>query len=254
MDLRSCRALFLQPHFDDAALSVGGTIALAAGRGEHPVVVTVFAGDPPPGDRLGPVARELHRRWGTGDATGPARRAEDDAACARLGARPMHLPHGDAIYRDGRYPNGPALTGALHQRDRPLVGWLGAELVALWRRTARAAVHLPLAVGRHVDHQLVAAAAEPLERAGAEVARWEDFPYLLREQALGERLAAHPELAPRVVDVRATFERRIEAIGCYRSQLSTLFDAREPWPPLVEQHARRVAGGGLGERLWVAPR
>src|SRR5215831_10069180 len=166
MDLRSCRALFVQPHPDDAALSVGGTFALSAERGEQPVVLTVFGADPPRGQPLGSLAQAIHRRWGAGDGAPSARRAEDDAACAALGARPLRLGHADAIYRGARYKSERALTGELHRRDRPLAGWLAVELVALWRRTGRAQVHLPLAVGRHVDHQLVAAAAVPLERAG----------------------------------------------------------------------------------------
>ncbi|MGN6673994.1 MAG: PIG-L deacetylase family protein, partial [Thermomicrobiales bacterium] len=37
---------FLAPHYDDVALSCGGTVALLAGQGARPLVVTVFGGDP----------------------------------------------------------------------------------------------------------------------------------------------------------------------------------------------------------------
>ena len=67
-------ALFLSPHFDDVALSCGGTVALAAADGPTHVV-TVFAAQPP-GD-LNDFARFQHDRWGTREDTVNRRREED---------------------------------------------------------------------------------------------------------------------------------------------------------------------------------
>ncbi|MGH2521295.1 MAG: PIG-L deacetylase family protein, partial [Anaerolineales bacterium] len=51
--------LYLSPHFDDAALSCGGTIHQQTRQGERAVVVTVCAGDSPPGP-LSAFAQTLH--------------------------------------------------------------------------------------------------------------------------------------------------------------------------------------------------
>jgi len=42
-ELCAGRAIFLQPHYDDAALSCGGLIAALADAGCEPAVATVFA-------------------------------------------------------------------------------------------------------------------------------------------------------------------------------------------------------------------
>src|SRR5512140_1921550 len=93
-------SIFAQPHLDDAALSAGGTIALAAAHGGAPMIVTVFCRAPAPDAPLSGLARELHRRWG-GDVAEiwDGRRREDTEAAALLGARALWLEYEDAIYR-----------------------------------------------------------------------------------------------------------------------------------------------------------
>jgi LmbE family N-acetylglucosaminyl deacetylase len=94
------RLAVVSPHLDDAVLSLGGLIAAAARQGTRVSVITVFAGDPnsakPSGgwDRRGGFATE-------GDAA-RARRAEDRAACAVVGAEPVWLDHSEADYADAR--------------------------------------------------------------------------------------------------------------------------------------------------------
>ena len=99
----------LSPHLDDAVLSCGGLIARWINRGYDVTVLTIFAGDPPPGP-LSPFAQELHSRWDQADGAVASRRAEDRIACGRLGASVAHLAFPDALYRrsaagDPLYPN-----------------------------------------------------------------------------------------------------------------------------------------------------
>ena len=84
------RVAVVSPHLDDAVLSLGAAIVRAARRGSRVSVVTVFAGDPAsitPADAWG-------RRCGfsTSGEMYRARRAEDRAALASLGAEPRWLP------------------------------------------------------------------------------------------------------------------------------------------------------------------
>jgi LmbE family N-acetylglucosaminyl deacetylase len=88
------RLVVLSPHLDDAALSLGATIAHASGTGSDVTIVTVRAGNPestvPAGEwdrgcgfsTVGEAARE--------------RRREDERACEILGATPQWLPFPDA--------------------------------------------------------------------------------------------------------------------------------------------------------------
>jgi LmbE family N-acetylglucosaminyl deacetylase len=83
----------LSPHLDDAALSVGGTIARATRSGARVDVVTIFANDP---DSTAPP-----RPWdavcgftSAGEAA-LLRREEDRRACELLGAKAVWLPFAD---------------------------------------------------------------------------------------------------------------------------------------------------------------
>src|SRR3954454_9837392 len=81
-------AIFLSPHYDDVALSCGGTVARLAENGQTPVIVTIFAGailD----ELLTEFATWKHARWGIEhvDDVQAQRQAEDLAAGAMLGCR-----------------------------------------------------------------------------------------------------------------------------------------------------------------------
>src|SRR3954470_12755328 len=89
----------VSPHLDDGVLSLGAAISHASPRGARVTVLTVLGGDTastaPAGgwdSRAGFVTQ--------GEATA-ARQAEDQRACARIGARPVWLPYGDDQYERG---------------------------------------------------------------------------------------------------------------------------------------------------------
>jgi len=66
--------IYLSPHLDDVALSVGGLLWEQSQAGEQVAVWTICAGDPPPGD-FAAFAQTLHARWGIGIEAAAARRA-----------------------------------------------------------------------------------------------------------------------------------------------------------------------------------
>lgn len=257
------RAVFLAPHYDDVALSCGGTVAALADAGARPLIVTIFGGEPA-GEGLTDFARWQHGRWGTvaGADTLALRRAEDRAAAAILGADTRRLDHFDAIYRGDRYRSDAALFGPLAPDELPLAGRIAAEILALpeLADAAGATLYVPLALGNHVDHQLVYAAGRRLAaRAaghdpGRRVLAYEDFPYAAQDPAaLPERLAAVAgEVgATEPAGIGATLARRIAAIGAYRSQLPVIFRFTDDWPAAVAAYARRAgAGDEPAERFW----
>lgn len=245
------RALFISPHLDDVVFSCGGIVALASAAGERPVVATVFASAPASvADRtkLDPI----HAAWGLSGATPrevvERRRAEDRAATAMLGARSVFLGHFDAVYRDERYAARGAVFGALLEADEALARTIHAELVRLWASLGEPRVYLPLGIGDHVDHRIVAGAATALASRGAEVWRYEDFPYARKASGAGA-----PSSALQVVDVRQTMEARISAMAAYRSQLPALFHG-EDVGDVTRAYAASTGlpDGAYGERIWRA--
>jgi LmbE family N-acetylglucosaminyl deacetylase len=90
------RVVVISPHLDDAVLSLGSTIAAAARRGAAVEVLSVFCGDPDSQAPAGAWDRKSGFR-SEGEAS-RARRQEDQAACAILGAKAHWLPFGDEQY------------------------------------------------------------------------------------------------------------------------------------------------------------
>ena len=88
--------IYLSPHFDDVALSVGGLLWEQSQAGERVSIWTICGGDPPPGD-FSPFAEALQARWETGAQSMIIRRAEDIESCHLLGAESVHLSIPDCI-------------------------------------------------------------------------------------------------------------------------------------------------------------
>ena len=248
--------VYLSPHLDDAVLSCGGCIHRQVQAGEPVLVVTIFAGRPDYHD-LSPFAQELHARWGNPPDPVDTRRAEDWAALRRLGATPLHLEYLDCIYRrhpqsrEWLYTSDAALFGPVHPAEQEWAHTLADILAHHPAIPAEATLYAPLAVDRHVDHQLVHRAARELLAQGRTVLFYEDYPYAEEPTAVEEAIANapwQPELVPlSEEDVQA----RIEATLCYASQMGVLFAGAEWVPEQMREYMAALARGkGYAERFW----
>jgi LmbE family N-acetylglucosaminyl deacetylase len=240
--------LYLSPHLDDAVLSCGGRIADEVARGERVLVVTLFTADEPaePPSRL---AADLRRWWRlpAGEVMA-VRRREDEEALRRLGAGVLHLGLPEAPYRLSSagvpfYAELGQLFGAPAADDARAVGAVLAERLRALPEAGRRVA--PLAVGGHVDHRLVRAAAEA---DGAPVRLYEEFPYaewkwLALRRALGDPRAWRAEA---LALTTALFEARVRAILAYESQVPAMFRSEARLRKQLRRHLRRAGG----ERLW----
>lgn len=236
----------ISPHPDDAALSCGGLLAREAAHGRPALVVTVCAGDPPPPEELTPFARALHRTWG--DAPNPMaqRREEDARAAAALGCAGQVWDYRDAIYRHPAYDSEAAIFGPPAD-EAPLERELRGRCAAL----PAGLLLFPLAVGRHVDHQLLFRVGWQLHAAGRPVAFYEDVPYAAWEGSPAPRLAeVGRPLWPQRVDVTPFWPDKAAAIACYRSQFAALTRHGVPLLEAVGRYAAGLAAAGYVERVW----
>ncbi|GIK56567.1 MAG: PIG-L family deacetylase [Chloroflexi bacterium] len=243
----TCRTIYLSPHLDDVALSCGGQIAQQTAVGQHILIVTIMAGDPA-AVGFSDYAQELHGRWQLAHDAVAARRAEDANACAILRAAYQHWHIPDCIYRvgaDGRplYTNWGEITGAIQLAEEVLVEKLAAQFATL---PPSPQVCAPLAVGNHVDHQIVRRAAELC--FGGDLMYYEDYPYAREPEAVTAVLspdssAWHSQTIPLTA---ADIAIKIEAIAAYTSQLSTFFNGRADLAQQMQHHANIVGG----ERIW----
>ncbi|UCH60809.1 MAG: PIG-L family deacetylase [Anaerolineales bacterium] len=241
--------VYLSPHLDDVTLSCGGLVWQQSHAGQHVSIITICAGDPPPGE-YSPFARSLHLRWKTGVQAINQRRQEDLASCQLMGAAAHHMAIPDCIYRRGGpdeqplYVSEEAIFGALHKDEAGLIDNLVADLAA--SISDQAVVVSPLALGNHVDHNLTRTAAENLRRR---LWYYADYPYVLKNmhaitqlQGQGWQWQLFP-LTERAVDIW------LEAIAAHTSQISTF------WPDLESMRAevRYYIQREQGVRLWQPP-
>lgn len=234
--------VYLSPHFDDAIYSCGAAIWLQGQSGERVEIWTICAGEPPPQHPLTPFASQLHARWGLSGQGVEARRAEDAAACARVGAmaRPFAIP--DCIYRYDPSSGQPmvqdeqGLWASANHPEPWLVDQLADQLGRQLPGTAQVAA--PLAIGSHTDHWLVRLAAQKL---GLRLWYYPDVPYVMRNPPGWEGYSSASSITPERLSA-AAIEIWQQAAADYASQLTTFWPNRAALDAAFELYARQ--GGG----------
>lgn len=257
MRKRRIRPVYLSPHLDDAALSCGGLIYQQAQHSVQPLVITCFAGVPDY-QGISPFAAEQHHRWGQPVDPVERRRREDAAAMAHLGAQYQHWSYLDCIYRrnpdsgEFLYASEAALFGKVRSEEHSLIDELAVRFVTSLP-AEETLIYAPLAIGPHVDHQLVSQAALQLRSHGFQVQFYEDYPYAEDSEKLVLALQqwALPPLPVIQTLNEEELEARITAICLYRSQLDVLFASEPSVATRVKSYALAVgAGHGCAERYW----
>lgn len=247
-------AIYLSPHLDDAVLSCGAQIHRRTAAGEAVLVVTIGAGDEPPGEPSD-LARTLHRAWRLdrpgsegegGEGVVARRRREDLAACDRLGADALHWDLLECIYRRERVTGQPLygrfedLFGTIGPSDRPTI-------LAVAERMAELPEHrellVPLGVGGHVDHRIARAAAE--QRFGSDLLYYEEYPYSRRPKAVRRVVGGVGWRSEPVPASEEAVAAKIEAVAAYRSQVRPLFGGPRRMRWKLRRFHRKA-----GERLW----
>jgi LmbE family N-acetylglucosaminyl deacetylase len=237
--------IYVEPHFDDVALSCGGTVCDQVSRGEPVLVVTLFAGHPGDAEPATDFVREHHAKWRSGADPIGERVEEQRRALELLGADWLPLGFLDAIYRGDQYHDDAELFGPILPGDRDLASALAAALGQVEASQATARWYVPLAVGNHVDHQLALAGSTRLPNRRA----YEDFPYAAQRGGVDERAAALGATTSLTVPTERWLARKCDAVACYRSQVPVLFGDDAAMRLAVEEYARVRQG----ERLWLLP-
>ena len=226
------RVMAVSPHLDDAAFSVGGTLAALAAAGHQVTVLTCFTASVP--DPAGfALACQLDKGLSADVDYMALRRDEDAAAMAVLGVTPVHLAFPEAPHRG--YAIAADLFAGVHEVDdvwRDLAAELSGHDADLWLA--------PQALGAHVDHLQALRAVAALDRP---VLWWRDSPYVLRDPGA----VPGPDLPDGLARVTPPqdLDRRADACACYATQLGFQFGGVEPM---------RAALAGLPEVLLAGER
>ena len=231
--------IYLSPHLDDIALSLGGLLWEQSQAGDRVSIWTICTGDPPPGN-LSPFAESLHTRWETGTQSMLVRRAEDILSCKRLGADYVHFDIPDCIYRrspvNGKhlYASEEALWISIHEDEETLITQLTDQIKSKLSLNAR--VVCPMALGGHVDHRLTLAAAEKLD-----IHLWfyADYPYVLETENLKVFEGYHSRVTHISPEGLLAWQ---EAIAAHQSQISTFWANLPEMRQAIQDYAQKMEG------------
>lgn len=248
--LRGHTVLAISPHADDAALSLGASLAELAATGTRVHVFTVFVGIPT--GRLSERAiRSLAKSGLPPDGSAMQTRRQEDLVATRALHATAH--HGDlleAIYRrradDSWLIAGSSdMFGETAPAEPELEQEIAARVSSLARELAADLLVTCAGIGGHVDHRRVRAA---VEQVGAElrvpVALWEDLPY-----AIGRRAARRQGRRVAVAAGPAAWEAKLTAVSAFATQLTMLWKEGD-WRTGLLEHARSRGGGTPVELVW----
>ena len=203
-----------------------------------------------------PILADLHQRWQAGSDPLRTRRDEDALAVRSLGAECKHLPLTDCVYRqlDGLslYSTEESLFGDIHPRDFAADSLQRMKVVDLDRPQI---VFVPLAVGHHVDHQIVHAWGLRLVAAechNLHMRFYAEFPYSNAHAAIADAMRrVGVQLREVRVELSETEVRaKVNAIACYRSQISTFWNGLNDMEMDVRRAMSDAETGGYIERFW----
>ncbi|MCY4540608.1 MAG: PIG-L family deacetylase [Chloroflexi bacterium] len=248
--------LFVSPHFDDGVFSCGGRIHQLTRAGQSVSVLTMMGGLHVGELPKSPILDDLHERWMAGEDPLRARQAEDERALSRLNAEHVHIDLTDCVYRQvggvPLYPSEESLFGSVHEADYALEY---LRTVSLPDSERRLVLYLPLAVGHHVDHQIVRDWGIGLLRDKLEnwtLHFYAEYPYFNTERAITLALSKmdmplqekHFNLSE--IDLAA----KVDAMACYESQISTFWDDVEAMALDLRRASLNPRTGQLVERYW----
>jgi LmbE family N-acetylglucosaminyl deacetylase len=206
------RVVIVSPHLDDAVLSCARLMSVHPGC----TVVTVFGGNPPeyPTDPM--RLWDVQSGFEPGDDVMAARRQEDHAALAVLGATPVHLDFVEHTYLPGDQPVAPEL---LAPRIAETVRGLDPTLLLIPFGLANPDHDVTHRACMRVRHEL---------RDDLEVWCYEDTGYKHIPGMLAWRIARlfRRNIWPTPVcpPVDPGNERKLAAVACYPSQIYALDD------------------------------
>ena len=224
----------VSPHFDDVAMGAGQMLIRHADA-SRTTVVTVFGGQPPEYPNP-PTEWDALGGFRPGDAVVAARREEDRAAMAVLGAEPLWLDFADHQYLRSDQSHTPAEVAPV--------------ILAAIDAIAPTAVFVPMGLA-NPDHTLTHEACLLVRQQRPDWAwfAYEDHGYKHVPGLLAWRVSTlfHSGVwpTPAIVPLDSDLSRKRRAIECYASQI----------PPLERDHAlTERLDANVAEQFWrLAP-
>jgi SAM-dependent methyltransferase/LmbE family N-acetylglucosaminyl deacetylase len=241
--------VFFSPHADDVVLSCGGAIHSLNSAGKDIRIVGVFAGVSE--QQYSAFARHLHSKWRLSTDPVAQRWREDTVAMRELGiSNFVRWDFLEAPYRLGAdgvplYLANEDLIGEPVSEDKAIRLQLAESLKTYLAQCPRTSVlYFPMALGHHVDHQIVHDLGRELSDAGWSVLFYEDYPYAQNYKLAGDELHWRPQT------MAIQLATKLRAACAYTSQLHGLGGSAAVLERRLLAYGTSVNGGALAERYW----
>jgi LmbE family N-acetylglucosaminyl deacetylase len=236
--------IILSPHLDDAVLSCADHVTELKSNGAEIIVVSIFSAYK--GGAVTSYTADMMAQSSISDlkVLETSRKDEDREALEQLGVSWQHLDLLDAGYRyDSSGPLYPEIVDLCMPHkplDEPAILKEITEQVMNLDRGGL--MFVPVAVGHHIDHRLVRAAAEnciPQER----LIYYVDFPYAINPKNWSIeqlRLLLNGRLS-----IKWITDRKRKVLGSYRSQTPLLFRSKPYYPEVI------ITSQGMDIRTFI---
>jgi LmbE family N-acetylglucosaminyl deacetylase len=241
--------IYLSPHFDDVALSVGGLVWEQIQKGGEIEVWTICGGNAPQEKPLSQFAKSLHSIWKLGDDVPNLRALEDENACRRLGAAHRRFTWPDCIYRYNPTTNLPFVN---FETDlfKPYTTIEYDLLMQLFNTVTidkDAQVVAPLGVGNHRDHTLTRAIAEHLFGA---IWHYVDFPYAVQKDFKpADFIPLSTEKVIQPISPQGLTAWK-EAVVCHHSQIALFWKSDQEMVTAIDAYTKRIQKDFFDTYLW----
>jgi LmbE family N-acetylglucosaminyl deacetylase len=241
--------VYLSPHFDDAAFSVGGLIWDQVQQGEKVEIWTICGGMAPKQYPLSEFAKSLHSIWKTSGDTPKERAKEDKMACLRLGATFRHLPWPDCIYRYDAETHQPFVK-AEEDLYKPFSQGELTELMNLFSSIhlpKGAQVAVPFGIGSHRDHTLTRAVGEHFFGT---VWHYQDYPYSVQKK--NKKDGFIPVSSEKLTILLSTkgLSAWKDAIASYASQMAFFWKDEFEMSRAIDAYAEKIKNEYSNVYLW----
>ncbi|MEK5521652.1 MULTISPECIES: PIG-L deacetylase family protein [Heyndrickxia] len=259
--LKSYDSIIISPHFDDAILSLYGYIHRFK-ETEKILVLNVFSGRPDSRIKLSPLAKNtIMHDLNINDVISidpilynQRRNAEDQKAIDHLGVKRHDLNYLDAIFRGNPplYTNERELFSNIKESDIKII----VELFQIIKHNFVKGCKLffPLAIGEHVDHQIVNFVGKQLAKENYNCIFYEDFPYCAIEDIKyvnDKGFNSHYEAF--YVDLEGIIDKKVSAIKIYDSQIKGLFGDKSNIINMLNKYFESSPSQTINgfERIWL---
>jgi LmbE family N-acetylglucosaminyl deacetylase len=227
--------IFLEPHSDDIALSISGTLYNLYQQGHKIIIINVFSFTPP--DKS-----PWYNKFEFNEKDYEQIRKDEDIAAFNyvLDCEIKYLNLKSSKYREYN------VFYEKPKQNDSAIKTIEKEFIKIRRRYSNSVIFTPAGIGNHVDHVLIKELS--MKYFKNNLCFYEDYPYCLNEKCYKEGTEKLKNINAEVTICKINISMKIKLINLYHSQLKNTY--RETKEELLEYFNKISKYEGYHEKYW----